>query len=255
MPSVISQPSLLEISIVDKGASGDGDDVPRIVIAKRDTVEKMMTLEDVLMSLPEDQKAVVMAALAEAAKPAEPMQQPEPEMPAKAEGEQPPPAPEKEDEEEPKMPMTVAKALEGVSKEDRAAVLEAIEKRQVLEKRVAELEADKELREFTEIAKSMDALPGMSTEQRAKVLIAAKKNLSAEDYSAVEKSLKDAATIVAKSLGEVGSEAKGATDESARLDEIAKSLRAAEPKLTLEQARIKAMQEHPDLYEARLNSK
>lgn len=259
MANTISDSTLLEISIVDKGASGDGEDRPRIVIAKRDPI----MLEDVMAKLSPEDQAVVMEALAAAAAPVEPMAEPEAapvvdapaavevEVEEKADEPEAPAMAKPEDEDKP-APVEVAKALENVSPEDRNMVLEAIEKRAILEKRVEALEGEKNLAKFTEIAKSMDALPGQTTEARASTLIEASKALKPETYATIEKALRDASEIIAKSaaMGETGSAASLTGEPMDKLQAIAKSLREADPKLTADGAMVAAAAKNPELYKA-----
>ena len=169
-------------------------------------------------------------------------------MPEKAEDEEPA-AEAKPDDEEKDEPMTVAKALQGVSDEDRAVVLEAIEKRDLLEKRVAELEDEKDAARFLEISKSMDAIPG-KTDERAKLLQSVSKKLDAKTYAVVEKMLRDASETIAKSAGleEIGSSAAVTGNAKERLEAIAKSLRESDPKLTAAKAKVQAAKQNPELY-------
>jgi len=244
MTNLLTDIDVVEISVVDKGASGDDEDRPRIVIAKRHKVEKMMTLDEAMAGLaPEKQQAILMA-VQEAAKPAAPAA---PAMPEKMEPEMPNP----EAPEAPKPEDEVAKAVAKMSDSERETVAKALEERVELSKRVQALEDEKETAKFVDIAKSMDALPGMTTDQRALVLKAASKSLDAKTYEAIEKSMRDAAVAISKGalLTEFGAEG-GDADADAQLTAIAKKLREEDSTLTASTARMKAMEQRPELYNA-----
>jgi len=250
---------VLEVSLVDKGASGDEDAShrPRIVIAKRCIAAKensMKTVEEVLAGLDEEARATIMSALQSAAAPA-PVAAPAPApvapapaaamaVPAKAEGE------EKDEEEKPEemakrlidagFAVDVAKRIV----EDRSELVE-------VRKQVAKLEDANELRTFVAKAAELDALPGMSTEDRGQLLMTAKRNLPEAAYTQLEESLKSAAVAVAKSaiFSEVGSGGAGDTSAMGELVSIAKALQEKDPTLSESASKMRASELNPALYE------
>ncbi len=255
-----------EISIVDAGASGNEKVSPRIVIAKRrdrdaaklepGLIRKikqffakqqeptMPTLEEILAKMPEEDQAVVLAAI-EAAK----------ATPAPAPAPPPVPAPAVPTPEE------MTKALEGLPEPVRKALKAKLEagddaddEREKLAKRVAKLEAEREFEGFVAKAKELPHLGGKSTEQIAKLLQSAATTMSNEDYEGVVKLLKSAEEAVSKStlLRDAGSPFPADEDSpDGKLEAVAKQLQEKDPELTPQAAIVKAAEMHPELYNAR----
>lgn len=229
------------LSVVDTGASGNDRHRPRIVLIKRDA-EKAMTLEEVLASLPEDQRAVIAAALAEAAAKEEPEEKPE----EKADEEKP----EEEKIARDKLPEPVRKALEKAEADAAERDKEAKE----LRKRVEAMESEKELTELTKRAKdSMNFVPGAKTEDLGKMLQVAKRSMSAAQFEQLEKVLKSSSAAIAKGklFEELGSDREGGDDAESQLRALAKSLREKDPEMSESKAVLKAAEMRPDLYAQR----
>jgi hypothetical protein len=231
-----------EISFVDKGASPGA----RICFWKRaaSATEKQMTLEEILAKLPEEEKAVILAAIESAtAKAAEPEKEEE-EKSAEPEKEE---AEKSEDEKEEEEKAKTAKALAALPASVRKQLAEA----DALKSRVAKMEAENETRTFVEKARTMPVV-GLATADLAEVLKAAElgRPLTKEIGTKLTKALRAISVVVAKgeAFGELGTSAPGEQGSGGKLASIAKSIRAAEPKLTQAQAYAKALRDNPDLY-------
>lgn len=231
-----------EISLVDRGASGNEDAAPEIVIAKRrDSMEQLdqglikrikhffskgkdMSLDEVLGALPEDQRNVILAALEEAKKGAQPEQQP-PAEPV-----------------EEKLPEAVAKRL-----------AEADE----LKKRLAKIEDEKLEASMLSKAKELEHLPGCKTEDLSKALVRVSKGLSKEDFELVTKLLTSANEIAKANpmLGSSGSSMGGEGNAHAKLEGIAKKLQETDPTLTAAKAYNRAGKLNPELWAQARGSK
>ncbi|MFQ5793296.1 MAG: hypothetical protein ACE5JI_22730 [Acidobacteriota bacterium] len=239
---------LKEISLVDKAmnpgakavfAKRDEPDNGLLAKVKRLLVRKQgeneMTLEEVLAKLADDEKAVVLAAIEEAAKKAEPQPQPQP-------------APEIPAELAKNLPPSVKKAL------DEAAELK--KSNAEFAKRVDAMEDADKLRGFVAKAAEFESLAGMSTDELGSVLKAASESLSAELYKKLEDSLGSAAEAVRKSaiLEELGSSGRGVepktgdTEAQAKIRTIAKGYMDKDPELSELRAMNKAWEKNPDLY-------
>jgi hypothetical protein len=265
-----------EISVVDKGASGNDKVSPKIVIAKRrekdddersiaaklveqfkkflgqsdgaetGKAENMLTLDEVLANIPEEYRAVVLAAIEAAKKevstpqppavPAQPVS-----MQADGEGED-----EKKKEEElmKSLPEEVRKRLQTTSEEVAK-----------LKKDLADKVEREEVAKFRSKAAELNYLAGQSTEEIAKTLRAANKALTEKEYAAIEKLLKNANEVVKgsdlfKDAGAAGNDTD-MSDPEAKILAIAKKLQEADPSLSESQAVSKAIQQNRDLYDKR----
>lgn len=227
-PRQLTEFDIESIDLVDMGASGNAENRPKIVLAKRyaQEVEKQMTIEEILAKLSPEERAVVEEALkGVAAK----------EFPPKKEEE---PKPE---ELMKSMPAPVRKAYE-------LAMQKAAEAEEVSKKAAVVLEAA-ELKEF--VAKSADLkVVGASNDELGKALQQCAKRLDASQFATIEKVLKSCGEVVSKSdaFKEIGSAGNGAGgDPKAQLESVAKSLMAKDPKLTHDRAILEAAKQNPDL--------
>lgn len=117
--------------------------------------------------------------------------------------------------------------------------------------------AEQEARETTtaiaKAAKEMPSLPGTTPEEIGPLLRLVSKALPAEDFAKLETILKAASVAVAKGdlFKENGSSyptnANGSQSAEAKLQDVAKQLREADPTLTPAKAIAKAMETRPDL--------
>lgn len=256
-----------EVSLVDKGASGNDHIKPAIVIAKRRdaamkvdkkqidaivkilksqgyTVEKKdeptMTIDEVLNTLTEDQKVVVLAALqatagkAPAAEPMEPKEAP----PVEGEG---------EGEPKEKKPMPMAMKRADLPEDVRKQLDEA----DALKKRFDKMVEEQEAAEFLAKASDLKYLAGASTAEIAKAMRAAKKSMDAKEYETFAKLLANANEAVRTSkmfaAPGVGGDA-GGDDATSKIDAIAKSLVTAGKAKDYKEALRKAMRENPEVY-------
>lgn len=212
-----------EVSFVDKGASPGA----RVSFWKRDgevvAPEKPMDMDAILAKLTPDEQAFLLKTL-EAAKAA--------------------PPPEKKADEAPaadvlkSLPESVRKQLA----DDAAALRETRE-------RVAKMEAENETRVYVEKAASFPYVPGLCRADLGEVLKAADlgRPISKELGAKLEKSLRAINEAVSK--GKLFEEqGTGGNGSDGSIEAIAKSYRAADPKLTQAQAITKALKENPDLY-------
>jgi hypothetical protein len=269
-----------EISVVDQGASGNADALPKIVLAKRrdsdsssaseDRIvtrvvsavrklfgkENIMTLEDILAKLPEEERAVVLAAFEQAAAPAAPaapvvpaapVAPAAPVVPMAAQNE---PAEPTEDEMQKALaglPEPIRKRLETAEKAAAEKDTETTE----LRKRLDDMEERQEVAKFMSKAAELPYLAGQSTAEIAKLLRAASKSMKPEEYKAIEKMLADANTAVEgsplfKEQGGRGNDAEKTA--KGQIEAIAAKMRESDPKLSRAQAVSKALHENPELY-------
>lgn len=276
MPNILRILRIDEVSLVDKGASGNARSKPAIVIAKRKvptmatkkqiadlakllaTVgiklekkdgEPTMTIDEVLGALTPDQKDVILAALQMAAsKPAEPApkaappaDEPPPEKPAgdepSPEEKKPMPAMKRAD-----LPEDVRKALD----EGEQAKQDAAE----LRKRLDAIEEKNEAAEFLAKAADLKYLAGASTAEISKALRAAKKSLDEKEYATFVKLLQNAneAVRTSKLFAVPGNPGDGEGDSTAQLDTIAKKMVADGKAKTYQEALRKALKENPGIY-------
>lgn len=260
-----------EISIVDHGASGNDDALPKIVIAKRREQEppaglgprfvsklkkifgkeEPMNLDEILAKLSEEERAFLLSLIEDLkAKAAPPAPPPEPEPAMKQEGEG-----EKKEEELSEEQMQ--KILKGLPEGKREAVRKrfargdkAETETQVLRKRLDDIEEREEVAKFRTKAETLKYLAGASIEEISKVLRAAHKVLKPTEYQTIEKLLKNANTVAKDSplftdAGGRGNDSETTAD--GKLRAIAKGLRESDSKLTKEMAVSKARDENPDL--------
>lgn len=267
----LSQVELL--SVVDAGASGDANHRPAIVLVKRgskvakktktgllerllklftadptpaqikaleaaiakqdDDDEEGKTLEAVLAEMDEESKSVIMAALTAAAKQEEEEEEEETEE-------------EEEVEAMKNLPEHVRKKLERVAS---------------LEKRVDEMTDANELAKCVAEARTMPNLTGASAEEIGKLLHAAK-SLPKSEREALEKLLKSADAVAAKSalFAEYGTKRPaGADTAEGELNTIAEGLLETDeaikkiaatvgPRQAMAKARSQAANQNPELY-------
>ena len=239
-----------EVAFVDKGAGHQ----PRILITKRrpardaetQEVKKLMTLEEVMASLSEEQKAVIMAAIEQAKM-----------MSMKPEGENEKP----KIEIEMAQPEAMAKPMiDGKEPEEYMKRLSAIEKareadRVELAKARAEIEAlryrERVAKYRGEAEREFGAVAGASTEQVAKLLVACDDAAEGSDLKAIRSVLKAAheSARMSELLKAHGSVARGPSSARAawdvKVNEIAKR-----DSITKTKAIVVAMREAPELYNA-----
>lgn len=257
-------------SVVDKGASGDKKNRAKIVLWKRQKpsikdrlrsifskgtepkqIKKQesttMTLEEILAALPEDQKAVILAALEAAAK-----QTPAP-MPVAAQDD------EKKEEE---LQKRLAEAIEKLPEELRVTLEKRLDaedevkktEKEKLEliKRVEELEETQRMIELKKRAEDLGFLP-MSTLDLAKTLGAADRSMDDDQRKAfnemlikINKAMKD--SPVFKEYGHNG-ESPEETPIQKR-DKLVIELQKNDSSLKTMQARKMVYKQNPELYEA-----
>ena len=242
-----------EVAFVDKGAGHQ----PRILITKRRTARdaaakqeaRSMTLEEVMASLSEEQRAVILAAIEHAK-----MMSMKPEGESDGEG-------KPKIEIEMMQPEAMAKPMvDGKEPEQYAKRLSAIEKqreadRVELAKARAEIE---QLRYRERVAKyrgeaerDFAAVAGASTEQVAKLLVACDDAVEGSDLKAIRGVLKAAneAARTSELLKAHGAPGRGPSTARASWDakvaEIAKRDSVSKSK-----AIVVAMREAPELYSA-----
>ena len=274
-----------EISVVDNGASGNEKVSPKIVLAKRrdeeeltqsevstlsrlvdqikkfigadgadqpsERVEKMPPeLDQILAKLPEEERAVILAAM-EAAKtpPPTPVQ---PTMPTdvapvvvKAEEKM-------TDEEEEKVMKSLPEAVRKRIEADREEQRKTKEEVAKLRKDIDDRNEREEIAKFRAKADNLQYLAGQSSEEIAKVLRAASKALDKKEYEAFEKMLRNANEVAKGSplfsdSGNPGHDAEHTAN--GKLEAIAKRLRESDKELTPQQAFTKAAKENPELYQ------
>lgn len=246
-----------EIAFVDKGAGY----APRIMILKRraagdavrQEVKKAMTLDEVMASLSDEQKAVIMAAMEHAKMMAGEESKPkiEVEMADKANMEFEGQAEKGEmgkplvNGKEPEEYMKRLSAIEKAREADRVALAKAKAEIEVLKHR------EKVAKYRTEAESNFGAVPGASTEQVAKLLVACDDAPEGSDLRALRGVLKAAheavrASDLLKAHGAAGrgpSTARAAWD--AKVEEIAKR-----DSVNKSKAIVVAMREAPELYSA-----
>ena len=144
--------------------------------------------------------------------------------------------------------LDTAEALAAAEKIEKAA----LETRLVAAETIAKAEKDTRLEAeaVTKAAKDMGHVPGTTPAELGPVLKRAKEALPEADFAVLEKALTTASEAIKKGnlFKEIGSNGSNGTDAQGQLQGIAKSLQAADPKLTKEQAFAKAMVENPSLY-------
>lgn len=176
--------SVDEVSVVDRGASGNGAVAPSIVIAKRHvTKEQGMSLEEILAKLSQEEQQVVLAAIEAAKTPAQPAPAPAPEPP--------------------QAPQPIAAAMpqpEDQQKDLPAEVKKQLDELAEVKKQMAAMQDAAKLKEFIAKAKERLAfLPGFTAEQGGALLKAASENLPEDTFNAIEKALCAASEAVSKS--------------------------------------------------------
>lgn len=254
--------SVEALGIVDQGASGDSEHRPSIVLIKRrstildkikgallktlkqepkmpsdDDVTKVeMTLEEILAEMPDDKKAVVLAALEAAAK-TEPV-----ESIGDDDDDDDDAALKLEEEDE-----DMKKALKALPKEARkklAAVLRKNRKENEsetakLQKRVKKMEDDKSTEIFVAKARDkMSALPGLKTEELGAVLKRISDSVPEKEYAEIEKCLISASEAVEKSdfLDEKGFGGESLGEDAEKLDVMIAKRQEDNKDLTYQQA-------------------
>lgn len=248
------------LSVVDKGASGNSEHRPRIVLMKRDatadtdptpgTIQRVvnwlirkqetpqeqstMTFDEVLASLDEEKRNVILAAI-EAMKKAD------------VEKAEPPEGEKLKDEDEEKATALAKRA--DLPEDVRKRLDEADE----LVKRVADLEDAESDRMFVVKAAGLKYLPGVTTEQTVKVLKAAHK-LGEAEYKTVSDTLESVAKAVSKLdlLDEVGTSFGADDDSDADISAVRKrvtELRDKNEGMTEQQALVSIAKRDKGAYE------
>lgn len=245
MPWLISNIKLNKLewfSLVDKGASGDKNNRAKIVLWKRFEKQEpnTMTLDEILARLSEEEKAVILQALQTAGGPvAQPMPQP---VVAAA----PPPPPAEPKPGEPEELKKAKKDLELEKAKSDEAKGELVE----LQKQVTDLKEASRTLHFEKKAKELEYLPMPQT----KLVSLLKK---ADDIGGEEgKELVDMlirvnkASKVSPILEEYGtSQEDGIVTPLQKQHNLVKELQKANPKLSLEQAKVQVWKAYPELYQ------
>ena len=246
-----------EIAFVDKGAGLN----PRIMITKRrpasdavrQEVAKAMTLEEVMASLSDEQKSVIMAAIEHAKMMAGEESKPkiEVEMADKANMEFEGQA-EKSEMAKPlvngKEPEEYMKRLETIEKAreaDRVALAKVRAEIEVLKHR------EKIAKYKLEAEHDFSAVPGASTEQVAKLLVACDEAGDGSDLKALRGVLKAANEAVRASelLKAHGASGRGPSTARAAWDTKVEEI-AKRDSINKSKAIVIAMREAPELYTA-----
>jgi hypothetical protein len=240
--------SIEALSIVDKGASGDEENRPAIMLYKRDKSKMFDKIKSIFVSkqeenqmpvkeklaelgLSEEQMAAVLQILEQLAAPA-----PAPVAPAPAPAAPTAPVGKTDDEEE-EEPMDKRDA------EHKAELLKREAKEIALQKRVDALEEQAEIIEIEKKADEYKWLP-QSKEETIEILKAAKgdKTILAM-LEKTNEAMKE--SPVFKVYGHSGD---GESSTEAELNKRAGEIRTADPKVDETSARVQAMQESPELY-------
>lgn len=235
-----------EVAFVDQGAGFE----PRILITKRRSArdaaakqEATMTLEELMASLSEEQRAVVLAAIEQAKMAA---MQPEGESEPKIEIEMMQPEAMAKPLVDGKEPEGYAKRLAAIEKaraEDRVALAKAREEIEALRKR------ERVAKYRSEAERDFGAVPGASTEQVAALLVACDDAPAGSELRALRGVLKAAGEAVRASalLQSHGAAGRGPSTAraswNAKVDEIVKR-----DSVTKSKAIVTAMREAPELY-------
>lgn len=246
-------------STVDRGAAGDDKHRPTIVLWKRkkSLFDRLgfnknkraqlvkgdaMTLEEILAQLPEEQRTVIVQALQDASKPAEPA----------AAAAQPAPAPVPPPEQTPiakrdDVPDDVK--LELAKREDEAKRADAA--RIELAKRVEKLEDDRLTLELQKrVEKDMTFIPGKTDE-----LVSLIKSVRKTDEDAAKK-LEERLVVLSKAMKQsplLSAMGTGAVDiegdnPKIELEKRARELVKSDPSMTLAKAKMRELELDPDLY-------
>lgn len=224
MASTLRNLRLFEVSLVDKGANPGS----KVVLFKRASgakVIKSMTLDEALAKLPDDVKAVIVAALAEKAKPAADAPAPGEDMAKRAD-----------------LPEDVRKAL--------AETADLKKQRDESNERIAKLERDRDRSTMIAKARSFGVVPGYTAEELGGLLHEATEKLEASTVARLEKHLRGMAEIVKAGgvFSEAGSSATGGAQSAGdQITAIAKALREKSPELSLEKAYTVALKQNPEL--------
>lgn len=260
MANLLRIKRLDEISVVDKGASGNSNVNPAIVIVKRRTIMDKnwlskafgllftkqdgagMTLEEAMSPLSDEAKAIILEAFKQAA-----MKQDNPE-PTDPEKNDPMPTDPEKNEDLAKilkaMPEAVAKQLK--------AGIEAQKRADDLEKRLAAIESDRELDQYIEKAKKMAYLAGKSTTEIAKAIRAIQKSGDADSKVVMELLEKANKAIEASDIFKnVGSGSRVHNDGVTAFEEAAGRVRDMVSKssdLSEEKALFEVFKRDPELH-------
>lgn len=215
-----------EIAFVDAGA---GKGVVQELWKRRAPQRKdqHMTVDEILAKLPEEERKIVLEAMAAAAAAVKvAAAKAEPETPADPMA---------------KLAPEIRKQLEAERAESAA-----------LKERVAKMEDDQLTREYVAKAAAFPHLPGLVTADLGLVLKAADRGLpiSKELGEKLTKAIASINATIAKStlLEGKGSSAPTPTDAQGKIEGIAKALRDKDPTLTSAKAYAKALKENPELY-------
>lgn len=160
------------------------------------------------------------------------------------------------DEDEAAFLQELAKSLQDEEQRDQIAKAEQLIKkandRAEEAERIAKSERDHRLnQEFIAKARSFSNLP-LSADEFGPVLKRLHDAMSEEDVAVIEKALSTANESVASYFDEIGKRGDNVLIDD-RVDVIAKSMTEADPGLTMEQARSRALEQNPSLYDEILN--
>jgi hypothetical protein len=216
MPAFMRNIHIDEVSHVDRGA-GEG---VRVLLIKRDETtpeNKPMELKDILSKLSTEEQTVIKAAIEAKNQPVA--------------------------KNEPAMSEEVKKLFDA-EKVEKAA----------LQKRIADIEDERETEQFTKIATDkFSHISGMPATEMAQVLKSMKKTMPKEQYEKALKSWESANVAIKQSsllTKALGSSVSGEANTPAeKLEGICKSYMDKEPKLTHEDAYQRAVELNPDLYD------
>jgi hypothetical protein len=225
------------LSVVDKGASGDEEHRPRILLMKRrkvsaeENTNMAKTAEEILAALPEEDRAVLQDAMAALA--AKPLEE------GKAEGGAQPVEEAKQDDA-------------SASPEDDEQMVKLAKRADDLAKRVAQLEDEKTEVEFLKRAKELPHIPAVDSSELGSILKSANENLSVDHFAKLESIFKSVNEALSKS-GLLAAVGVGGGSEPAspheKLDMLAKRLKDEDPSLSMSRARMVVSDQNPELFQ------
>lgn len=152
-----------------------------------------------------------------------------------------------EDDDEPVIPADVPESVAKVMDDFRKALDEQKARADKAEASLAKMAEDREREDYIRKVKALD-LPGASPDDFAEILRKAEGALSDEERAKLDEVLKSAAAAAQAGLGELGFGGRGATSAEEEAEALAKKAIEADPKLSIEEARARVWQSHPELY-------
>lgn len=150
-------------------------------------------------------------------------------------------------------PAPVVEITESVEKSELATLRKSLEDERTArlegEKRIAKMEADRKLAGFVALAKA-DLEPIGKADEVAAVLLAVSEAVPTETYQTLERLLKSAAAQLTSGnvFVQRADTAAVSTDAEDKIDTLAKEIFKAGGAATIELAKLKVVESHPELY-------